>query len=99
MDQFTKFGPIQAITRFWGTLSNTQRFVAAVFMAASLALLLVVSVGRHQAEDGGPASPASSRTTPARSSPNCRRGASLTSLRTAGRSSRSRRRTCTRCVC
>ncbi|MBN1193129.1 MAG: flagellar M-ring protein FliF, partial [Coriobacteriia bacterium] len=44
MEQFTKFGPIQAITRFWGTLSNTQRFVTAVFMAASLALLLVVSV-------------------------------------------------------
>ncbi len=44
MEQFTKFGPIQAMTRFWGTLSNTQRFVTAVFIAVSLALLLVVSV-------------------------------------------------------
>lgn len=44
MDQFSKLGPVQAFSKFWGTLSNTQRFVTAVFLSTSIALLLVVSV-------------------------------------------------------
>ncbi len=44
MDQLTKFGPIQAMARFWGALSNTQRFVTTVFIATSAVLLVVVSV-------------------------------------------------------
>ncbi len=44
MDQFSKLGPVQAFTKFWGTLSNTQRFVTAVFIATSVVLLVVVSV-------------------------------------------------------
>ncbi len=44
MDQFTKLGPVQAMTRFWGALSNTQRFVTTVFIAVSIVLLLIVSM-------------------------------------------------------
>jgi flagellar M-ring protein FliF len=44
MDQFTKLGPVQALIKFWGTLSNTQRFITAVFIATSIVLLVVVSV-------------------------------------------------------
>lgn len=43
MEQLTKFGPLQAIVRFWGALSNTQRFVTTVFIATSAVLLVVVS--------------------------------------------------------
>lgn len=44
MDQFAKLGPMQAISKFWGTLNNTQRFMAVVFISTSVVLLLVVSV-------------------------------------------------------
>lgn len=44
MDQFTKLGPMQAIIKFWGALSNTQRFMTVVFISTSVVLLLVISV-------------------------------------------------------
>ncbi|MEN6370675.1 MAG: flagellar basal-body MS-ring/collar protein FliF [Armatimonadota bacterium] len=44
MDQLTKLGPMQAIAKFWGGLSNTQRFMAVVFISTSVVLLLVVSI-------------------------------------------------------
>jgi len=39
-----KLGPLQALARFWGTLNVTQRFVTAVFMSLSVALLAIVSI-------------------------------------------------------
>jgi len=42
MDQ--KVGPFQAIARFWGTLSGSQRFVTAAFLSLSVVLLGVVSM-------------------------------------------------------
>jgi flagellar M-ring protein FliF len=44
MEQFAKLGPVQAFTRFWGTLTGTQRFVTAVFISTSVVVLVVVSV-------------------------------------------------------
>ena len=44
MDQFTKLGPVQAIVKFWGTLTSTQRFISLVFISLSIVLLSVVSV-------------------------------------------------------
>ena len=42
MDQ--KVGPLQAIAKFWGTLTNTQRFVTAAFLSLSVVLLAIVSM-------------------------------------------------------
>jgi flagellar M-ring protein FliF len=44
MDQFSKLGPVQAISKFWGTLTNTQRFISVLFISVSVVLLSVVSV-------------------------------------------------------
>ncbi|MHB0912671.1 MAG: flagellar basal-body MS-ring/collar protein FliF [Armatimonadota bacterium] len=44
MEQIMKFGPLQAIVKFWERLSGTQRFVTVVFVSLSIVLLVVVSV-------------------------------------------------------
>jgi flagellar M-ring protein FliF len=44
MDQLTSYGPLQAIAKFWGTLTSTQKFITAVFISTSIVLLVVVSI-------------------------------------------------------
>jgi len=44
MEQLRKLGPLQAVARFWSTLTGTQRFVTAIFIATSVVLLLAVCV-------------------------------------------------------
>lgn len=44
MDQLLKLGPMQAITKFWSSMTATQRFVTVVFIFTSAVLLSIVSV-------------------------------------------------------
>jgi flagellar M-ring protein FliF len=44
MDQLMKLGPFQAASKFWNSLSGTQRFISAVFISTSIVLLAIVSV-------------------------------------------------------
>ena len=39
-----QLGPIQALARFWGALDSPQRFITAVFISVSIALLAIVSL-------------------------------------------------------
>ncbi|MDI6826905.1 MAG: flagellar basal-body MS-ring/collar protein FliF [Armatimonadota bacterium] len=44
MEQLAKFGPIQAVGKFWNALTATQRFISIVFISTSVVLLVVVSI-------------------------------------------------------
>lgn len=39
-----KLGPLQALSRFWGSLNNTQKFITTVFISLSVVLLAIVSM-------------------------------------------------------
>ncbi|MDH7481900.1 MAG: flagellar basal-body MS-ring/collar protein FliF [Armatimonadota bacterium] len=44
MEQLAKFGPFQAVGKFWNALTGTQRFISVIFISTSIVLLIVVSV-------------------------------------------------------
>lgn len=44
MDQLAKFGPLQALMKFWGQLTPIQRFITVLFISTSVVLLIVVSM-------------------------------------------------------
>lgn len=44
MDKFGKLGSVQAIGRFWNSLTGPQKLVTAIFVASSIVLLCVASV-------------------------------------------------------
>ncbi|MDO8585660.1 MAG: flagellar basal-body MS-ring/collar protein FliF [Armatimonadota bacterium] len=44
MDQFSKLGPVQAVSQFWKSLTSPQKLITAMFVAAAVVLMGVVSV-------------------------------------------------------
>jgi len=44
MDEMKNLGVLQAVSKFWGNLTSTQRFVAVVFISTSVVALTFISI-------------------------------------------------------